>query len=300
MSEQPPWDPYGQQNPGQYQGQHYYPGQAPYQGQPSGQPGGQPGGQQPYRQPGGPQAYGQPGGSQPYGQQPYGQPGGQQPYGGPGYGYQPPPDHGRPRKSWPGRHKVLTALGAVVGLFVVTGVIVAAAGGGHNAGNPAAAPSASAPATTAGPVLTGFGATLARWKAAHTLDASVPARNAYLPRLAGSDGEDTWQVVTVAAGRVISYTLNVMSSSLRSAEARARQELPADARLLWRHTFGGTCAQEQFKSATLAAALGDGQVNVEFDNAISSNVTPVTEELFSTYDAPTVAQAPHCWTNPAA
>ena len=275
MSEQPPWDPYGQQNPGQYQGQQYYPGQAPYQGQP------------------------------------YGQRGGQQPYGGPGYGYQPPPGHGRPRKSWPARHKVLTVLGAVVGLFVVTGVIGAAAGGGHNAGNPATAPSASAPATTAGPTpaathstapattagpaLTGFGATLAQWNAAHQLDKSVPARNAYLPRVPGDpDGSDTWQVVTAPGGRVISYTLNLVPSSLRSAETRARQELPADARLLWKQTFGGTCAQEQFESATVAAALGDGQVNIEFDNAVSSTVTPVTEELFSTWDAKTVAQAPHC------
>jgi hypothetical protein len=147
---------------------------------------------------------------------------------------------------------------------------------------------------TSEPTLRGFGATLAQWKAAHTLDLSVPAGDAYLPHVADSGGEDTWQVVTVAGGRVTSYTLNVASSSLGSAEARARQELPADARVLWRHTFGDTCAQEQFWSATLAAALGDGSVNVEFDNAISSTVTPVTEELFSTYDAPTVAQAPHC------
>ena len=100
--------------------------------------------------------------------------------------------------------------------------------------------------------------------------------------------------MTVTGGRVTSYTLNVAPSSLRSAEARARQELPTDARALWTHTFSGTCAQEQFESATLAAALGDGQVNVEFDNAISGDVTPVTEELFGTYDAPTVAQAPAC------
>jgi hypothetical protein len=69
--------------------------------------------------------------------------------------------------------------------------------------------------------------------------------------------------------------------------------LPADARLLWTRT-AGTCVQQQFESATLAAALGDGQVNVEFDNATSGNVTPVTEELFSRYDAPTVASAPAC------
>jgi hypothetical protein len=147
-----------------------------------------------------------------------------------------------------------------------------------------------------GPALTGFGATLAQWNAAHKLDLSVPARNAYLPRVTGPDADDsdTWQVVTVADGRVISYTVNLAPTSLRSAEARARQELPANTRVLWKHTFGGTCAQEQFESVTVAAALGDGQVNVEFDNAISGNVTPVTEELFSTYDARTVAQAPHC------
>jgi hypothetical protein len=148
--------------------------------------------------------------------------------------------------------------------------------------------------TTSGPTLRGFGATLAQWKAAHTLDLSVPARNAYLPHVAGSGGEDTWQIVTAAGGRVASYALNVVPGSLRSAEERARGELPADARVLWSRTFGDACAQVQFWSATLAAALGDGQVNVEFDNAVSSTVTPVTEELFSTYDAPTVAQAPHC------
>lgn len=164
---------------------------------------------------------------------------------------------------------------------------------------PSAAASPNCPAqaqgcTTSGPTLTGFGATLTHWKSAHTLDLSVPARNAYLPQVAGSGGEDTWQIVTATDGRVTSYTLNVVPSSLRSAEERARQQLPADAKVLWTHTFGDTCAQEQFWSAALAAALGDGQVNVEFDNAVSSVVTPVTEELFSTWDAPTVAQAPHC------
>ena len=154
---------------------------------------------------------------------------------------------------------------------------------------------AAAAATKSRPALTGFGATLAQWKAAHTLDMSVPARNAYLPRVVGdADGSDTWQIVMAVGGRVNSYTLNLAPNSLRAAETRARQELPPDTRVLWRHTFGGTCAQEQFRSATLAAVLGDGQVNVEFDNAVSGTVAPVTEELFSTYDAPTVAQAPHC------
>ena len=203
--------------------------------------------------------------------------------------------------------KPLIAASALAAVLVLAGCAAANPAAGpsaspatvqasHSPSSPAAASSpATAAAATAGPALTGFGATLAQWKAAHQLDMSVPARDAYLPRVPGDpDGSDTWQVVTVAGGRVISYTVNLAPSSLRSAEARARQELPPDARLLWRRTFGGTCAQEQFESATLAAALGDGQVNIEFDNAVSSTVTPVTEELFSTFDAPTVAQAPHC------
>jgi hypothetical protein len=187
---------------------------------------------------------------------------------------------------------------AVLGAAAITGAVSACSPG--NASEPAApsntvtAPAtAAAPKTTPGRTLTGFGATIAQWKAAHKLDASVPARNAYLPHVDGS-GEDTWQIVTAADGRITSYTLNLAPSSLRAAEARARQELPADTRVLWKRTVPGTCAQEQFASATLAAALGDGQVNVEFDNASTGRARPVTEELFGTYDAPTVAQAPAC------
>ena len=188
----------------------------------------------------------------------------------------------------------------VVAVFGVASIIGAVSGCSGNTGK-SVAPSNSVTAratttttaTTPGRRLTGFGATLTEWKAAHALDASVPAGNAYLPQVDGY--EDTWQLVTVAGGRISSYTLNVAPSSLISAEARARREMPADTRLLWARTVPGTCAQEQFESATLAAALGDGQVNVEFDNAASSGgVTPVTEELFSTHDAPTVAQAPAC------
>lgn len=195
--------------------------------------------------------------------------------------------------------KPLTAVSILAPVLVLAGCARATPAAEPTATPPPSSATSSSPAavaaTTSGPALTGFGATLAEWNAAHTLDVSVPARNAYLPRVTGdTDGSDTWQVVMAAGGRVTSYTLNLAPTSLRAAEARARQELPPDTRVLWKHTFGDTCAQEQFRSATLAAALGDGQVNVEFDNAVSSAVTPVTEELFSTYNATTVAQAPHC------
>jgi hypothetical protein len=202
----------------------------------------------------------------------------------PGNSYRAPPRR---------KHKGRVVLRSAAGLSAL--IIIAGIAGCHSKATTAASSSAaSAPAaaaTTSGEPLTGFGATLAQWKATHRLDVSVPARNAYLPHL---DGEDTWQVVTVAGGRVVSYTLNVPPSSLSSAEARARQEMPADTRVLWTRTVPGKCSQEQFESATLATALGDGQVNVEFDNASSGSATPITEELFSTWDAPTVAQAPAC------
>jgi hypothetical protein len=192
---------------------------------------------------------------------------------------------------------------AVAGVAAIIGAVAGCSGNASKSPAPSsksAAPSSSAsalattttPAAAPGPALTGLGATVAQWNAAHTLDVSVPAGNAYLPRVDGN--EDTWQLVTVAGGRISSYTLNVPPSSLRSAEAQARQEMPADTQVLWTRTVPGTCAQVQFESATLAAALGEGQVNVEFDNASSGSDTPVTEELFGGYDAPTVAQAPAC------
>ena len=105
MSQQtPPWDAFGQQHPGQYQGQPQYP------------------------------------------QQPYG-PGPQDPP--PPYPGQRPagPQHrAPPQRSWPGRHKVLTAVLGVVALFIV-GSIGAAAGGGAKTGNAAPAPTVTVTVT---------------------------------------------------------------------------------------------------------------------------------------------------------
>jgi hypothetical protein len=131
---QPPWDPFGQQDPrqdqyppqqpgyrqqqdpGQDQGQSPYPPQQPY-GPPPPQPPFTPGPQ--YRAPPGQPPYqGQPQQPSPQGQPPYGQ--------------QPPPGAPpgrRSRQSWPQRHKVLTILGGVFGFFVVIAAISAAAHG---------------------------------------------------------------------------------------------------------------------------------------------------------------------------
>jgi len=65
-----------------------------------------------------------------------------------------PPDESvseQPRWSWPRNHKFLTALGVVGSLSLLTGVIVAVAGGGDQATTPTAAGSNPAAAPTAAP-----------------------------------------------------------------------------------------------------------------------------------------------------
>jgi hypothetical protein len=124
VSDQPPSDPWQAQGPPQYPPQQPYGQQSYPQGQPQyGQQGpghyqGQPYGQQPYP----------PQGQPPYGQQtaPYPQQGPDPSEPQPGYR---PPGKPGPGKSWPARHKVLTVLGGVIGLFAVVGIAGAAASG---------------------------------------------------------------------------------------------------------------------------------------------------------------------------
>jgi hypothetical protein len=92
VSEQPPWNPYGQQqDAGQYPGQPPYQGQPPYPGQP------------------------------PYQGQPYGPPGGQAPYPGPGYGPGPQPP---PRRRRHLVRNILAGVGAAVVAIIVISALV--------------------------------------------------------------------------------------------------------------------------------------------------------------------------------
>ena len=157
----PPQDPYEQQ-PGWEDPYQQKPGwsvQDPYEQKPGWsapdphhqQPGWPPQGQPPYQG----QPYEPPPGQQPYpqGRPPYGQQ--QDPYMQPAqgfYGQQPQPPHGPPghrarKSSWPRRHRVLTVIGGVFGVFVLIGVIDAAAGGSHHSPGTLAAASSNAPAS---------------------------------------------------------------------------------------------------------------------------------------------------------
>jgi hypothetical protein len=122
MSQEPPWDPYGQQGPSQYQSQrflrqsHYrgqsYPGQPPYLGQ----------------------AYQ---GQSSYPGRPDGPPQGQRRHPGPGYGYDPQSPRRRRNK-----HRVRNIL-AGIGTLIVAAIAISALSS-HGSGQPASSP-ASAP-----------------------------------------------------------------------------------------------------------------------------------------------------------
>jgi hypothetical protein len=64
------------------------------------------------------------------------------------------PQHGGPQRSWPARHKALTVLLAVVGLFVVIGAIGAAAGGGSTKTVTQPGPTVTVTETEPGPTVT--------------------------------------------------------------------------------------------------------------------------------------------------
>jgi hypothetical protein len=164
VGEQPPsWDPYGQQDPTQYQGQPPYQGQPypgppypgqPYQGQPyQGQPyQGQPYQGQPYQgQPYQGQPYqGQPHQGQPYQGQPYGPQGGPAPYPGSGYGQGPQPPPRRRRRK---RHLVrnsLAGIGAVVVAIIVISALASHGSGVSTtpSGSSSTAASTSSPGAT--------------------------------------------------------------------------------------------------------------------------------------------------------
>jgi hypothetical protein len=71
-------------------------------------------------------------------------------------GPQPQPSYGpgrgrRSRQSWPGRHKVLTALGGGLGAFILIGIIGAAAGAGATSAKTVTVPGPTVTVTQAAP-----------------------------------------------------------------------------------------------------------------------------------------------------
>jgi hypothetical protein len=135
-----------------------------------------------------------------------------------------------------------------------------------------AGPSASAaaavpctPGASGSDALTGFGAGFAAWSSHHQVD---PRRaDFFLPAL--NDGVDRYtSVMCTTAGRVIAYHLNFTPSiSVAAAKHAFRAELPADAVLVYDIVQSG-CEHIQYRSASLARGLAEGDPGGVADAAI--------------------------------
>jgi len=121
------------------------------------------------------------------------------------------------------------------------------------------------PGASASDALTGFGASFAAWSSHHQVD---PNRaDFFLPAL--NDGVDRYtSVMCTTAGRVITYHLNFTPSiSVAAAKHAFRAELPADAILVY-DTVQSGCEHIQYRSASLARGLAEGDPEGVADAAI--------------------------------
>ena len=182
-------------------------------------------------------------------------------------------------------------------------IIVAAANSGNK--TPVAAPAApivtsspttNAPATTTpavpvAPSLTGLGATIAQFKAAHGVDhgpgVSCQASNScFGGGLQNAESGKTYQFTTVDTGDgiVFAYDQSFLdNTTIAEAKAEVLQWMPKDTTVtsFFIDTNGGTCAMMNLVSPTLGKVLGDpkigdpqGVVGVEFSYTNSNeNIT---------------------------
>ncbi len=121
--------------------------------------------------------------------------------------------------------------------------------------------------------LTGFGATVASWNAAHTKDASYAGMPAYGPTISTPQGPSPQFVqVTVQSG-VISQYIEVLpkNTSLATAKKDALANLPSTA-VAKSFVVTSSCAFWNFTSDAVAGALGSNQIAVEmaYDDASGS------------------------------
>lgn len=174
---------------------------------------------------------------------------------GPQRGYMPPPGQG-PRKSWPRRHKVLTALVGVTGFFIVLGAAGAAASGGGHQAAPAAAPATTAAA-----------AQQATTKAAATPTASARPKVSRAPKARIRDAEDACYARSMASGDI--YVRMIVPGL-----APVAQELGGE--WVWDVSTGKCLTSAQMAIATAPQVPGNcTQVGYAADNpGYDPNATP--------------------------
>jgi hypothetical protein len=134
-----------------------------------------------------------------------------------------------------------------------------------------AAPAANGHPTTtgpgsAGPSLSGLGATTAAWDAHHArATTSSPGGPSYGPPIPFASGEvEQFTAVKISDGRITGWHMAFRDgTTIANAEQQLYAQLPADARQTAsrRSTFTGStdiCEMVAYESASLAKALGPG------------------------------------------
>jgi hypothetical protein len=155
----------------------------------------------------------------------------------------------------------------------------------------------------------GYGALDATWEAHHERATTGTPGSTYDPdpTVDTSWGASPYRYVAVAHrhGRVISYLLQFAPQTSRAnAIARARAELPGDARIMWQKQLN-SCYQIEFHSAALATAipldLTGGYVTVELNHYDKesnplSDTSVIQQAAFSTTIERTPSDAVDCET----
>lgn len=174
-----------------------------------------------------------------------------------------------------------------------------------------AAPGAKGVPTTthpvsAGPALSGLGATTAEWTAHHgRATTSSPDGPSYGPSIPFASGEvEQFTAVKITSGRITGWHMAFRDgTSIANVEQQVYAQLPADARQTAsrRSTFTGStdiCEMVAFESASLSKVLGtaDGTAGVTlFQVAINGKGSPgiqVVDRAIVTVPAPPVTA--HC------
>ena len=182
---------------------------------------------------------------------------GQQAY--PPRSYQAPgqmPPGRRRRKSWPSRHKVLTAIGSVIGLCVVLGVIGAATSGGSGL-------------TPAGPVAAVSTPALAVTRLATTKPAARPKASSRAARTHAGDAEAACYARPMASG-------DIYVRMITPGESPVAQELGGE--WVWNSVSHKCLTSVQMMIATAPQVPGNcTQVGYAADNpGYDPNATPAT------------------------
>ncbi len=160
---------------------------------------------------------------------------------------------------------------------------------------------------SAGPALSGLGATRAQWESRHGAPTGGTGGPSYGPQIPFAQGKvEQFTAVKVEKGRIVGWHMAFRDgTAIGSSEQQVYAQLPSDARQTAsrRATFTGstdTCEIVTFESATLTTVLGADHATVGvtlFQVGVTGQGSPsiqVVDRAIVTVPAPPPTTAPCC------